>query len=214
MPSCILQDILIVLSFGGVQAWCSVWIRRVSKGSNPFTSALRILTFFIFEIEKGRRKAALLFHPNPMTTREMFAKLIGANYLLSKPHETSKDKDPLRYSVRSWLYYNKDRVLRIFTMLYEDEADMSEIGGLMKELIQARKEIEMLTARNLMLRRNNNIVNSKMVQDFKDKIASLEFRIEVLQQFREVDFASPAPEDVARAMEDLEKARKIKENEK
>jgi len=139
----------------------------------------------------------------------MFSKLIGANYLLSKPNHYIKKKDPLRYTLRSWLYQNRERVLSVFTMLYEDDGDVTKTGGLMSELVKAHKEIELLTTRNTALRRNNNIENSKMLQDLRQKIQDLEFRIEVLQQFRHTEFKSPTAEESERAGRDVEEAQKI-----
>lgn len=129
--------------------------------------------------------------------------------MLSKPNEAIKKREPLRYTLRSWLYQNRERVLTVFTMLYEDDGDLNKAGGLMGELIKARKEIELLTTRNTALRRNNNIENSKMVLDFRQKIQDLEFRIEVLQQFRHTEFKSPTAEESERAGRDVEEAQKI-----
>lgn len=142
-----------------------------------------------------------------MSVKSIFERLIGHNGLLSKPRRNKKDEDS--YDVRVWLYGNKERVLKLFVMLYEDEADITKVGGIVSELSQAKREIDSLRSRNSVLRRNNNIANSKMVAELRQKISDLHFRIEVLQQFHHTEFKSPTAEESQRAGRDVEEAQKI-----
>ena len=145
------------------------------------------------------------------TTKDIFARLIGANGLLSKPRRSKKEADLEAYEIRNWLYSHREGLLTLFTMLYDDDMEVSRTGSLMKDLAESRKEVGRLATRNAALRRNRNVNREEMVGTLMKKIEDLHFRIEVLQQFRDHRFTSPSPEDMVRAMEDVEKARKINE---